>query len=410
MRGAVLGKAGPFYEALYGNIPAELALYIHVPFCDVRCSYCAFNAYVGQRARVPAYVRAVQAELRLAAKALPRVPVSSVYFGGGTPSFLTPQELGALLAVCAEAFTLTSDVEITLEANPEHLSPDVFGAWRALGVTRLSVGMQSAHADELRFFRRAHTLADVRAAVRAARAAGIPSLNLDLIYGLPRQTMAAWQASLSAALALAPEHLSLYSLSVEPATLLHKQIARGLVPSPDPDMAAEMYEFAEAFLARAGYHHYEISNWARVGHTCRHNIHVWRNRPYLGVGAGAHGNVAGVRYANLRRPADYSARVEAVAAGEAEATLPAAPAAEELLPLTAADVYAETVMLGLRLTEEGIVPRAFAARFGRDVWALFGAQFRRLLAWKLVEQLPDGRLRLTPRGRLLGNRVFAEFV
>ena len=405
-----MGEQGTQCAALYGDVPAELALYIHIPFCEARCSYCAFNTYVGQRAREPAYVRAVQTELRLAAEALPRVPVSSVYFGGGTPSFLSPDELGALLEACADAFALTSDVEITLEANPENLPPDVFGAWRALGFNRLSLGMQSAHEDDLRFFRRTHTLADVQAVVRAARAAGIPSLNLDLIYGIPRQTLSAWRATLEAALALAPEHLSLYSLSVEEKTLLHKQITRGKVPPPDPDLAAEMYEVAEALLARAGYRHYEISNWARDGHACRHNLHVWRNRPYLGVGAGAHGNVLGVRYANVRRPADYGARVEAIAAGEADAAFLAAPAAEELAPLTVADVYAETVMLGLRLTEEGIAPGVFAERFGREVWTLFGEQFRRLLAWGLLEQLPDGRLRLTPRGRLLGNRVFVEFV
>ncbi len=397
-------------EAVYGRVPRELALYVHIPFCDVRCSYCAFNTYVGQRARVPAYVRAVQTELRLAAAALPRAVVTSIYFGGGTPSFLSADDLGALLGACADAFGLAPNVEITLEANPEALSPSVFAAWRALGVNRLSLGMQSAHAEELRFFRRAHTLADVQAAVRAARAAGIPSLNLDLIYGIPHQTLSAWRATLKAALALSPNHLSLYSLSVEEKTLLHKQIARGKVAPPDPDLAAEMYEVAQALLARAGYRHYEISNWAQEGHACRHNLHVWRNRPYLGVGAGAHGNVLGVRYANVRRPSDYSARVEAVAAGELEAAFPAAPAAEELAPLTAADVYAETVMLGLRLTEEGIAPDAFAARFGRDVWALFGAQFQRLLGWELLERCSDGRLRLTPRGRLLGNRVFMEFV
>ena len=399
--GEIISKAW----ALYGDVPDELALYIHVPFCDARCSYCAFNVYVGHRAHVPAYVRAVQAEMRLAAAALPRIPVSSVYFGGGTPSTLAPDELGALLSTCADAFALTADVEITLEANPEHLAPDMFRAWRTLGVNRLSMGMQSAHEAELRLFRRAHTLADVRAAVAAARAAGIPSLNLDLIYGIPRQTPAQWRASVEAALALSPDHLSLYSLSVEAATLLHKQIARGRVPSPNPDLAAEMYEWAEARLARAGYLHYEISNWARPGHACRHNLHVWRNRPYLGLGAGAHGNAAGVRYANVRRPKDYGARVDT-----GDRALPFAPAADEIVPLTAADVYAETVILGLRLTEEGIAPRALAARFGRDVWTLYGAQFRRLLAWGLLEQAADGRLRLTPHGRLLGNRVFVEFV
>ncbi len=405
-----MGNGEAFFGTLYGNIPAELALYIHIPFCEARCSYCAFNTYVGQRARVPAYVRALQAEMRLAAEALPRVPVSSVYFGGGTPSLLAVDELGALLETCADAFVLIPDVEITLEANPERLSPRDFRAWRALGFNRVSLGMQSAREDELRLFRRTHTLADVRAAVEAARAAGIPSLNLDLIYGVPRQTPAAWRESVQAALALAPDHLSLYSLGVEEKTLLHKQIARGRVPPPDPDLAADMYELAEELLARAGYRHYEISNWARDGHACRHNVHVWRNRPYLGLGAGAHGNVAGARYANLRRPSDYIARVAAVAAGDARSTLLAAPAAEEIAALTPADVYAETVILGLRLTEEGIAPCAFAARFGRDLWTLYGAQLRRLLAWGLLEQSDKGRLRLTPRGRLLANRVFVEFV
>jgi oxygen-independent coproporphyrinogen-3 oxidase len=392
-----------------------ISLYHHIPFCRTRCAYCAFNTYIGQAALIPAYIGALQQELRLVAAMTPaNHVVNTIYFGGGTPSLLSPAAIDALLTRCAERFTLLPGAEITLEANPGSVSADELAGMRSAGVNRLSIGMQSAHDSELALIARGHTIADVQQTVRLARAAGFENLNLDLIYGIPHQTRAMWHHSLDVAIHLNPEHLSLYSLSVENATPMQRQIARGDLPAPDPDRAAELYEWASERLENAGFEQYEISNWAKPGFACQHNMHVWHNRPYLGIGAGAHGCAGGVRYANTRHPAEYIARIRAQSEQGASRPFPLTAAAAEIDHLAEADTMVDTMILGLRLTREGIIPAEFRARFGRDLWAVYGAELDRLIGYGLLErtqqaQGPTG-VRLTPRGRLLGDHVFAAFV
>lgn len=383
--------------------PATCALYLHIPFCRSRCAYCAFNTYAGLDGLIPAYGEALCAEIRAAPvrdKSTPQDKscATTVYFGGGTPSLLPPDILARLLRSLRERFFLLPDAEITLEANPGTVDRAYLDAVRELGINRLSLGVQSAHADELRLLGRRHTWEEAVEAVEAARAAGLDTVNLDLIYGLPGQTLSRWRKTLEAALSLEPDHLSLYTLTLEEGTPLQGQVARGELPPPDDDAAAEMYEWAQERLAQAGYLHYELSNWARSArHVCRHNRTYWSNEPYLGFGAGASSWWGGRRWTNVRHPAEYSRRL---AAGQ--------PVAEEVEEIGPRREMEETMMMGLRLIG-GVSEARFRARFGVGMAEVFGAELARLAAQGLIEW--DGQTaRLTPRGRLLGNWVFSEFV
>ncbi len=386
---------------------ALLALYVHVPFCQTRCTYCAFNTYAGMAARIPPYVSALLSEIRLVGSAGGHPPASTLYFGGGTPSQLPAEFVRQIIRACAQSFALDPSAEISFEANPGDADGAYFRALRQAGVNRLSIGMQSAHERELRLFARRHNFDDVRATVQLARQASLPSVNLDLIYGIPGQSMGSWQRSLEAALTLAPDHLSLYSLSIEEGTPLHVRLLSGRMAAPDPDLAADMVEWAAERLSAAGLRQYEISNWAAPGHACQHNVHVWRNEPYLGFGAGAHGCAARVRYENVTSPDDYIARISAQ---QGTHLFPLSAATATAAALRTAEEMADTMILGLRLTEEGIDPAAFLARFGRELWDVYGSALDRLLAHGLIECSASGAVRLTRRGHLLGNHVFSEFV
>ncbi len=402
-----------------------LSLYLHIPFCSTRCSYCDFNTYAGLEDRIPSYVVALAAEIRAVASGLRSQPTTSddlrvhtVYFGGGTPSILPAESLGLLLRTLRAEFDVSPDAEISLEANPGSLSSSKAEAWLRLGVGRLSLGGQSADPTELALLGRTHTYADVVESVRGARAAGMSNLNVDWILGLPHQSLASWRTTLNRALELGTEHLSIYSLSLEYGTPLRAWVMRGLVPEPEADRAADMYEFTMGQLEAAGFVQYEISNWARrrpganerspieeATFACRHNLQYWRNEPYLGFGAGAHGCARGWRYSNVLSPDGY---IRAVASGRTTEP-PMGPAAAAQTRSTPADLMGETMFLGLRLVQEGVPEEGFSRRFGRSIDSAYGPEVKSLSAQGLVVR-NSGRVRLTPRGRLLGNRVFEAFV
>ncbi len=438
-------------QSLISNIKSShVALYVHVPFCRMRCAYCDFNTYAGLEELVLDYVAAVCREVEAAGERWGRLTVPTIYFGGGTPSLLPLDLLAELLHVSRLTFRVPDSAEITLEANPGTVTPGYLRGLRELGVNRLSLGVQSAHEDELRLLGRIHTWAQAVEAVGWAREVRFANLNLDLIFGLPAQTLARWRETLEAALRLSPEHLSLYGLSVEQGTPLENRISSGELPAPDEDLAAEMYELAEEVLAGAGFFHYEISNWARMNDewrmtngelriandelrmtngelrrwwpgpgpgpgiwnlklealsehvspfVCRHNLVYWRNEPWLGVGAGAHSWLDGQRWANVRHPREY---VAACGTG-CQPVL-----CEEVEVIDHRLEMGETMMLGLRLAE-GVRAGSFEARFGEALEEVFGKELGELRELGLLEW--DGSLaRLTARGRLLGNRVFARFV
>ncbi len=315
-------------------------IYVHVPFCLTRCGYCDFNAYAGLDHLAPRYVRALEAEADLHAPAWTNQMVTAVFLGGGTPTTLDPRDLVELLSHLRSAFAVSPDAEITIEANPDTVDEVKLAALLEAGYTRLSMGAQSFDPSVLRALERVHEPASVRRAFVDARAAGYGNVNLDLIYGADGETLGSWRHSLEETIALAPEHVSAYALTVEPATPLGRKIAAGVVLAPDPDLQADMFAVACQLLREAGYEHYEVSNWAKPGFECRHNLGYWQRRPYLGLGAGAHSYRDGRRWWNLRPPEQY---MEAVESG----TLPVGD--EERL--TPEEERLEEVFLKLRILE-----------------------------------------------------------
>jgi oxygen-independent coproporphyrinogen III oxidase len=401
-----------------------MGLYLHVPFCERKCPYCDFNTYAGLQGWFGQTVDALTRELATWAVPLAGRPITSIFLGGGTPTVLDAEQLEQLFAALHENLTLAADCEITCEANPGTVDRAKFQRLRGLGVNRLSLGVQSFQPDELAFLGRIHSVDDVDRAFAAARAAGFDNINLDFIFGLPHQPPANWAATLERAVALGPEHLSLYSLIVEPNTPLNHWVETGKVDAPDDDLAAELYELALARLNAAGYVHYEVSNWAKPdqivrdsaqalnpGYAARHNLLYWHNQEYIGIGPGAHshlrvvggddeagGEVVSHRWSNRKPVPGY---VKRMMAGQ-----PVVDMEEVLSPRVS---MGETMMLGLRLVREGVPFAHFAELHGDDLRTVFAPEIARLQTQGLIE-LDEQRVRLTERGLLVGNQVFAEFL
>ena len=391
---------------------ASLALYVHIPFCQAKCPYCDFNSYAGIEGLMVPYVDALIAEMALWREPTRDARVTTVFFGGGTPSFLPLVETERILVALRRSFRLTPDAEITVEANPGSADSARLDGLRRLGFNRLSLGVQSFQDDELSLLGRIHSAAEAHEAYAAARRAGFENVNLDLIYGLPGQALTTWQRALAEAIALRPEHLSLYALTLEEGTPLAADVARGRLTAPDPDLAADMYLWAGEALAAAGYEHYEISNWALPGYRCRHNLVYWRNQPYLGLGAGAHSCLGGYRFAAVRDPQEYIRSVAAAGAAPSDdglaGFLARLPHLDDVVQVTDSRAMAETAILGLRLVE-GLSLAAFRRRFGVGLPSVYGPAVAELTALGLLERA-NGRLRLTAKGRLLGNEAFVRFL
>lgn len=372
-----------------------LGLYIHIPFCKQKCAYCDFYSLAGSESRMDDYTAALCAHLLETAPFAAGHTVDTVYFGGGTPSYLGKERLLKLLKTVFKAYRVSKNAEVTLEANP-----DSAGDWKILkalhkaGVNRLSLGMQSACAAELAEIGRIHTMEQVRAAVEAARRAGFDNLSLDLIYGLPHQTLDRWQENLAAAVELAPEHLSCYGLKVEEGTPLFAR--RETAGMPGDDEQAAMYLHTVDYLARHGYRQYEISNFALPDRESRHNLKYWLLEEYAGFGPGAHSDFGGVRYAYEK---DLEGYIQGVKNGS-----PLLSESERIPPL---DRDTEWIMLGLR-TVRGLDPREFESRFRRRFTCFlpFLAQCRE--AGYAVQE--DGRWHLTPQGFLVSNPIIGEML
>ena len=388
------------------QVQAPLSIYAHIPFCSARCSYCAFNTYIDLDHLIPAYVAALCNEFRLAGSSSPHSQVHSLYFGGGTPSLLSVDQFAQLLEAAADSFPLADDIEISLEANPDDLSFAWLRELRALGCNRLSIGMQSANAEILRLFERQHDIRAVADAVAAARVAKFDNLNLDVIFGSPGESMADWRDTVEILLAFAPEHISMYGLELKGGTELRQRVDASQLPQPDDDLFADMYEYAGDKLSGCGYTQYEISNWSRDGKRCRHNMQYWRNHDYIGLGAGSHGYAAGIRYSTIAAPQRY---IEALETSVDALPFPLTPAVAKHSRQSYEDELYDTLMMGLRLTDEGINRAGFQARFGQDMVEMFPLAVEKLAAGKLIE-VDRERIRLSPAGYLLSNGVIREFV
>ncbi len=395
-----------------GRLPADISIdaavpfsaYLHIPFCRVRCGYCDFNTYTSSElrgARQEDYADTLTGEIALARDVLSESgalrPMDTVFFGGGTPTLLPAGDLAKMMASAATAFGLAEGAEVTVEANPDTVTPQVARTLADAGVTRLSIGMQSVVPHVLAALDRTHRPENVRTAVDAAREAGL-AVSVDLIYGAPGESLSDWEASLDAALALESDHISAYALIIEDGTKLARQIRRGEVPMPDDDVQADMYELADAKLAAGGFDWYEVSNWARRStgsgtphdNRSRHNLAYWRGSDWWGFGPGAHSHVAGLRWWNVKHPAAYAQRL---AAGESPAAGTERPDAESRM--------LERVLLLSRIREGIAVAELPEANRSRVAG---------LIADGLVDAAAAvrGRVQLTLKGRLLADAVVRE--
>ncbi len=376
---------------------ASVGAYVHIPFCARKCGYCDFNAYSGYKDATKArYVDALCAEI--AARAEPESALDSVFFGGGTPTQLAAPDLGRILNILRGSFALSASAEVTVEANPSDVDVDYLSALRAFGVNRLSFGAQSFDNRTLKLIDRNHDADDIRRAVAAARDAGFANWSMDLIFGLPRQSVRDWRSTLESALELKPPHLSVYGLTIEEHTPFHARIARGRLTVPGDDAQAAMLAYALARLPEAGLRRYEISNHSRAGHESVHNRIYWDNGDYFGFGAGAAGYRDHVRTVNVRRPSDYIRRI---------ADSPSNPY-EDRETLDPDARLGETIMLGLRRSE-GIGLGTLSDRFGVDVGARFRREIETAVQTGWAERVGDA-LRLTDAGVPVANEVMALFV
>lgn len=361
-------------------------LYVHVPFCLTRCGYCDFNTYEGLDHLSGRYVAALAAEAGLVGGDWREESFVSVFFGGGTPTTLPATELVKLLYELQDRFAISTEAEVTSEANPDTVDEPYLAAIRKGGITRLSLGVQSFDPAVLAALERLHSSESARTAFGAARRAGFDEVNLDLIYGAHGEELESWRRTLVEAIGLGPDHVSCYALTIEPATPLGRKVASGALPAPDPDLQAEMYEVACELLAEAGYEHYEVSNWAKSGCRCVHNMGYWRGRAYLGLGAGAHSYREGRRWWNVRPPAQYLGLVEAgrrPVGGEER--------------LSEDERRLEGLMLGLR-TADGVSSER-----------LDGVRANELIGHGLAARRGE-RIALTDRGLLVANELVLRLV
>ena len=374
-----------------------IGLYLHIPYCLHKCGYCDFNSHNIDEAEMESYVQALLLEMKHAAKGSKDRWVDTIFFGGGTPTTLPFADLARILEACRQQFQVDPQAEITCEANPATIPQTDLAQLREVGFNRLSIGVQSFDPDELKRLERVHSVNEVYLTVERARKAGFDNLSLDLMFGLPGQSIERWRDNLNQALGLEPDHLSAYNLTIEPGTVFHKQQAQGQLKMPPDDFQRELFEITINTLTSAGYEHYEISNYAKPEKQCRHNLIYWTNGEYLGLGAGASSALKGKRFKNVNLPARYITQInESETAVESRET----PDRRQRM--------GETVMLGLRL-REGLNLVTFEQQFGMSFHEAFGDTVTRLEKMELME-LRNDRAALTREGLFLADSVIVEFI
>ena len=373
----------------------KLGIYIHIPFCRSKCDYCDFYSLAGRDDRMDQYQKALLSHIKETAPLAQDFPVDTIYIGGGTPSYYGAKRLKELLSVIRKLYKVEKDAEVTVECNPDSVDVKSLKILRKAGVNRLSMGMQSANACELERIHRIHTPQQVNEAATAARKAGFTNLSLDLIYGLPGQTMDSWKATVEHALSLIPQHLSCYGLKVEEGTPLAARVAQGEV-LPDDDQQADLYLWTVGRLERAGYPQYEISNFAKPGFASRHNLRYWLTQPYIGFGPGAHSDFGGRRYSFVR---DLDAYIQGVLQG--------GDIIDESEIIPKRERCGEYLMLRLR-TVQGINEQEYRSTYFMD-FAPLQARLEQFRAQGWAEQT-DGRWHFTPKGFLLSNQLIGDLL
>ena len=375
----------------------KLGLYIHIPFCIQKCYYCDFNSYAGLEALRQEYVGCLKKEMHMYKERLGNRRIDTVYIGGGTPSCLPESSIMAIMDACAATFNLSAHCEISVESNPGTLSGQKLRAFKACGINRLSIGLQSWHDADLKRLGRIHTQRQFVDNFDAARQAGFDNINIDLMFALPSQTPEQWGNTLDNIILLQPEHISCYSLKIEESTRFYTDYHAGRLKLPDEETDRHMYHQALQKLAQHHYRHYEISNFAKTGFECRHNLIYWKCKDYVGIGAGAHSCLDGERYSNICVPAEYIMQIQNGSLPIAESTV-----------LEVKDRMAEFIFLGLRLSE-GISAQTFYDAFQTDIRSVFGSQIDKFIRLGLMKRQKE-RYQLTAKGMDVSNQIFIEFI
>lgn len=402
----------------------RMELYIHIPFCVKKCRYCDFLSFPADESSQEAYVKALRKELAFYGEQYPQRELSTIYIGGGTPSWLTERQMASILEQVYHSFSVDSGAEISIECNPGTITDHKFSVYRKSGINRLSIGLQSANNEELKLLGRIHTYEQFLKTYEMAHSHGFSNINIDLMNSLPRQTRETMEASLQKVLRLKPEHISAYSLMIEKGTPFYEEYKFDSVKQqagmeteilPDEEEVCRITKGTEQILKEAGYDHYEVSNFARPGYACRHNIGYWKREDYLGTGLGAASLIENIRYTNTREFYAYLEEADRLCAGvwrrEEKGTVTELPATNLHASVEAVGrkgQIEETMFLGLRMTE-GIYRKEFEQAFGVSVESVYGSVLDRLQKEGFLEKR-EGRIYLTEKGRDLSNYVLAQFL
>lgn len=388
------------------NAEEFLSIYVHIPFCAHMCSYCAFNTYVNLDELIPDFVSALETEIRYVAQTNPGYAVHTIYLGGGTPSLLAPEYLDRILSTIHSSFRIVNNNETTIECNPNNITNEYARALKDIGFNRISIGMQSADTGLLSIYKRDHNIHEVEKAVSNLQKARIENISIDLIFGGPGETLESWKKTIETAISFNPKHLSLYNLMLKGNTELTKKVEKRELKAPDDDTDADMYDHATKFLKDQGYTQYEISNWCVAGYESQHNLQYWRNLNYLGLGPGAHGSAKKIRTIVRKHPAKY---IESLQNTAVTKEFPITPATAKFTRTKEKDEIIETIIMGMRLTQEGISKKQFKKRFKIEITELYEDAITRHKQNNLLEETND-IIRLTEKGRMLSNAVLRDFI
>lgn len=384
----------------------SLGIYIHIPFCQTKCFYCDFNTYTKIEDQIEDYTSSLTSEINIWGKILGKSSITSIFFGGGTPSYIDTKFIKIILDRIYENFYVDKKIEVTLETNPNDVIKNKFIDLLNIGINRISMGVQSFDDNLLRILGRRHDSKEAENSYKTLREIGFENISIDLMYGLPYQSIQSWENTLEKSICLDPNHISLYSLQVENGTPLKNKINSGIYEKPDDDKAADMYEKAEKSLINKNFFQYEISNWSKKSFECVHNKIYWENNFYLGVGAGAHSHINNFRFSNIKSPKTYiNSLINNKVLGSEIMKI---NFIESLDSLSLSDEISETMMMGMRLNE-GINLIKFKKKFGKTIYEIFNNEIKKLINLNLIE-LSETHIKLSGKGRLLGNEVFQEFI
>ena len=394
-----------------------IGLYIHIPFCETKCSYCDFNTFAGIETLFPQYIDSICKEIKLWGSLIPDAIINTIFFGGGTPSYIPKNLLGQILNTIKEEMDTTNCAEITIESNPNDLSEiKKLEYYLEIGINRISIGIQSFNDSHLKNIDRRHSAAEGVHAIKNAESAGFDNINIDLMFGLPNQTKHEWIETLEIIPTIPIQHISMYCLTVEKNTPMYHQVNQGIIPMPDQDLAAEMYEIATNFMEQENFRHYEISNWAKNNRICEHNLTYWKNQQFIGIGPGAHSLLFSYRFSNIESPKKYIQKLKSNPSFQKKGN-DNETTKEKLLTIPTTGNYekqdiktkmSDTMIMGLRL-DSGIHLNEFENTFQTKIEKIFPGKISKLISENLITK-ENNQIKLTDKGKLLGNEVFINFL